>query len=730
MSGNTPNSWEDAAGDDNDLARQTQEQLNIQQQQQQRQQQPQQQFRPSYNAPSFSPGAATFTPGAASFIPGGAYGGQQQPYGYSQQNQQYSQYGQYGAQQGYDQYAQYGAYNTGYGQQQAAYGQQPGQFYNQQPQQQQQAYRPPHIQRQQQQQQVPQIARNPNSGASTPGTSTPVPTAPKSAATPAAAAAPTAPKVLKIGGGEPLGAKVLTIGGAATPPAAKKDAPVASTKEAPATKEPEAKAAPSKSTTTTPAAAPKSSATVTAAAAEAEAAAQKREADAVAKEQEEEVDEMTLEELYGKEHVNLIFIGHVDAGKSSLGGAILYATGMVDERTMDKYKRDAKEQGRESWYLSWALDLTKEERSKGKTVEVGRAYFETEKRRYTILDAPGHKTFVPSMIGGASQADVGILVISARKGEYETGFEKGGQTREHAVLAKTQGVNKLIVVVNKMDDPTVEWSKDRFTECTTKLTQFLKGTGYNPKTDLFFMPLSALTGAGLNTRVPKELCPWYDGPSLLEYLDNMKTLERKLKAPFMMPISSKYKDMGTVIEGKVESGFVRKGGNLLMMPGRTPIEVIAIYSETEEEINHAQCGDQVRIRVKGVEEEDVTTGFVLTSAKKPIHCVTAFEAQIHILDLKNILTAGFGCVMHVHTTIQEVVFTQLLHKLEKGTGRKSKKPPAFASKGQAIIARLEAASGDSFAIETYEDYQQLGRFTLREQGQTIAIGKVTKLILE
>jgi peptide chain release factor subunit 3 len=183
-----------------------------------------------------------------------------------------------------------------------------------------------------------------------------------------------------------------------------------------------------------------------------------------------------------QEHVNLVFIGHVDAGKSSLGGAILYATGMVDERTMDKFRREAKEAGRESWYLSWALDLTREERAKGKTVEVGRAYFETEKRRYTVLDAPGHKNYVPSMIGGASQADVGILVISARKGEYETGFEKGGQTREHAVLAKTQGVNKLVVVINKMDDSTVEWSKERYEECSTKLSQFLKATGYNPKT--------------------------------------------------------------------------------------------------------------------------------------------------------------------------------------------------------------------------------------------------------
>jgi peptide chain release factor subunit 3 len=260
--------------------------------------------------------------------------------------------------------------------------------------------------------------------------------------------------------------------------------------------------------------------------------------------------------MYGKEHVNVIFLGHVDAGKSTLGGSILFATGMVDERTMDKYKREAKEAGRETWYISWALDLTKEERSKGKTVEVGRGFFETERRRYSILDAPGHKTYVPNMIGGASQADVGVLVISARKGEYETGFEKGGQTREHAMLAKTQGVNKLIVAVNKMDDPTVEWSEDRFKECTTKLAQFLKGVGYNPKTDVAFMPISAQTTIGIKDRVSKELAPWYDGPSLLEYLDNMKALDRKLNAPFMMPISAKYRDLGTMIEVSTRTSHV------------------------------------------------------------------------------------------------------------------------------------------------------------------------------
>lgn len=446
-----------------------------------------------------------------------------------------------------------------------------------------------------------------------------------------------------------------------------------------------------------------------------EAKAATREVDAVVKEQAADVDEEVLEELYGKEHVNLIFIGHVDAGKSTLGGSILYATGMVDERTMDKYKREAKEAGTESWYLSWALDLTKEERSKGKTVEVGRGFFETDKRRYTILDAPGHKTFVPNMITGASQADVGILVISARKGEYETGFERGGQTREHAILAKTQGVNRLVIAVNKMDDSTVEWSQDRYNECTNKLTTFLKGLQYS-KNDITFMPISAQSTLGIKDRVPKNLCSWYNGPSLLEYLDNLKSLERKVNAPFMMPINGKYKDMGTMIEGKIEAGILRKTSNYLMMPNRDEVSISALYGETEEEIPTAQCGDQVRLRIRGVEEEDVQPGFVLCSPKRPVHCVQAFEAQVQLLELKSILSAGFNCVLHVHSAVEEVTFGALLHKLEKGTGRKSKKPPPFGKQGMGIIARLEVISAaGKVCVETFETLPQLGRFTLRDQ---------------
>jgi peptide chain release factor subunit 3 len=212
----------------------------------------------------------------------------------------------------------------------------------------------------------------------------------------------------------------------------------------------------------------------------------------------------------GKGHLNIVFIGHVDAGKSTMGGNLLYMTGTVDKRTMEKYEREAKEAGRESWYLSWALDSTPQERLKGKTVEVGRAYFETSLRRYTILDAPGHKTFVPSMISGAAQADVAILVISARKGEFETGFERGGQTREHIMLVKTAGVSKVVIVINKMDDTTVQWQKARYDEIKDKLTPFVKAAGFNPKTDTNFVPVSAYTGLNLKDRVPKSVCSWWE----------------------------------------------------------------------------------------------------------------------------------------------------------------------------------------------------------------------------
>ncbi|KAL8833767.1 MAG: hypothetical protein Q9170_004100 [Blastenia crenularia] len=684
-------SWEDdPAAQEEDLNRKTQQNLHINQQ--------------NGQGIQYTPQAKSFQPEAQSFQPGRPY----QQYGQHQTPQQYNHY--YNAQRTNPDYSEYpqqshGQYDQGYDQ---PYGKQAYQY---QPQQ--QVYM-----------QTPVIAKRPRN---------------LDSAAPTSTAQPSKPSLASASGSAPP-VKTLSIGAEAVAPKPKTlsigaDVPGATSKEPPSSAEAGSKVTAAKAiektekpystvdgkTSPSPSSG-KSSPTP----AETKAAA--REVDAVVKEQAADVDEELLEEVYGKEHVNLIIIGHVDAGKSTLGGSILYATGMVDERTMDKYKREAKEAGTESWYLSWALDLTKEERSKGKTVEVGRGFFETDKRRYTILDAPGHKTFVPNMITGASQADVGLLVISARKGEYETGFEKGGQTREHAILAKTQGVNKLVIAVNKMDDPTVEWSQERYKECTDKLAAFLKGIQYS-KNDIAFMPISAQTTVGINERVPTDLCPWYNGPSLLEYLDNLKSLERKVNAPFMMPINGKYKDMGTMIEGKIEAGVLRKANNYLMMPNRDEVSISALYGETEEEIPVAQCGDQVRLRIRGVEEEDIQPGFVLCSPKNPSHCVQAFEAQIHLLELKSILSAGFNCVLHVHSAVEEVTFSALLHKLEKGTGRKSKKAPPFGRQGMAIIARLEVISAaGKVCVETYETLPQMGRFTLRDQGQTIAIGKITKLI--
>ena len=691
-------SWEDdpAAQDDNNLSRQAQQNLNLNGRQ-----------LPTSN---FQPGANSFQPGAQAFQPSQSYQPFQQYGGYNQQpvyNQHFAQK-QYAENPRYNQpgYNQQNSGQLGYGAQQNIYDPSYSNQYNNLDQSRsRQAPQPKQIQSRQTP--APQRSTVEADNAQTASKPDPNTTSFTSGNT-----APPKVKVLSIGveSAAPK-AKVFSIGGA-TPVkkevgSADAGAKVSATKAIEKT-EKASRGTPSSSGKASPNPLETGEAIT-------DSKGATREADAVAKEQAQDVDDEILEEVYGKEHVNLIFIGHVDAGKSTLGGSILFATGMVDERTMDKYKREAKEAGRETWYLSWALDLTKEERAKGKTVEVGRGFFETEKRRYSILDAPGHKTFVPNMIGGASQADVGILVISARKGEYETGFEKGGQTREHAILAKTQGVNQLVVAINKMDDPTVEWSQERYKECSDKLFQFLKGLGYG-KNDLKFMPISAQTTIGIKDRVPKKLAPWYDGPSLLEYLDDLKSLERKVNAPFMMPVSGKYREMGTMIEGKIEAGVIRKNGSYLLMPNRDEVSVAALYGETEDEIQQAACGEQCRVRLRGVEEEDILPGFVLCSPKRPVHFVSQFEAQIVLLDLKSILSAGYNCVLHVHSAIEEVQFDALLHKLEKGTGRKSKKPPPYAAKGQSIIARLKVIGGaGSVCVERFEDYAQMGRFTLRDQ---------------
>lgn len=482
-----------------------------------------------------------------------------------------------------------------------------------------------------------------------------------------------------------------------------------------------------------------------------------------------------------REHLNMVMIGHVDAGKSTISGQIMLATGQIDQRTIERYKKEAEEKGRDSWYLAFIMDSNDEEKAKGKTVEVGRAQFTTQQKRYTLLDAPGHKNYVPNMIGGAQQADVGVLVISARKGEFETGFDRGGQTREHAMLAKTLGIKRLIVLVNKMDEKTVNWDQARFDAIEAKLTPFLKKSGFNVKTEVSYCPISGYSGQNISSRY--EECSWYKGPCFLEILDNLPPLDRDKTAPVRIPVITRFKDMGYLhILGKLEAGTLNKGDELVLMPKKLRCQVKGICVD-EEEVDCAEAGENVLVRVVGIDEPDVGDGMVLCEAARCAQRTVLFEAQIQVLDLlehKPIITSGYQAVMHIHSLTMECEITHLLEEIKQpskekkakkgkeGEGKKKKTEgkktaaaaPKAEGKKKSKTGGLDAPTEDDVApaagasgkkepppkllrtgayatirirtralccIETFEDQPTMGRFSLRDQGVTIAIGKVTKI---
>ena len=433
-----------------------------------------------------------------------------------------------------------------------------------------------------------------------------------------------------------------------------------------------------------------------------------------------------------REHLNLVFIGHVDAGKSTLSGNILYIMGMVDHRTIERYEREAKQRNRESWFLAFIMDTSEEERAKGKTVEVGRAHFATATNRYTILDAPGHKNYVPNMISGAAQADVGILVISARRGEFETGFEKGGQTREHALLAKTLGVRYLIVVINKMDDPTVLWDYARFEECVNKLKPYLKQCGYAIKKDVRFIPISALSGDNVLNEVAADKCPWWKEqaaqsgsmPTLLSTLDGLVISGRDPEAPLRIPVLDRYFERGCVVMGKVESGTLRMDDEICILPTRKKARVEAIYIG-DSKVRSAKPGENVLVKFN-INPEDVQKGYLLCATVNPCRTVTEFKVQLALVDMlehRPIFSSGYDAVMHIHTAEVEVTCVQLVSVTDK-KGEQKRLP--FAKTGQMCIARLTTPLPT--CMETYAVLPACGRLTLRDEGKTIAIGKVIELL--
>ena len=485
-------------------------------------------------------------------------------------------------------------------------------------------------------------------------------------------------------------------------------------------------------------------ATATPTAAAAAAAAKKSESSLNVTEEEEVADEEEEEEAKPpavvkegdpREHLNLVFIGHVDAGKSTLSGNILYLTDNVDKRTIERYEREAKERNRESWFLAFIMDTNEEERAKGKTVEVGKAHFETDMKRYTILDAPGHKNYVPNMIQGASQADIGVLVISARKGEFETGFDRGGQTREHAMLAKTLGVDYLIVAVNKMDEPTVKWSKARYDECVTKIRPFLKSCGFTIKREVKFIPISGLSGANVKEEVSPGECDWWkkcytsgenntEAPTLLSLLDTLEIKGRDANASLRIPVLDRYTDRGTIAMGKVESGTVRPGMKVIVMPTRNEYKVDEVWAN-EDPVDAARPGDNVLVKLNGARIEDIRKGFVLCT-DPPCRAVEKLICQIAIADMPDntrIMTAGFQCMFHAHTCEEECTISKIFETTSsRGVVNKN---AHFASVGMRAVVMIDLSQATP--VDTYEHYAFLGRFTLRTEGKTVAIGKIIKV---
>ena len=303
-----------------------------------------------------------------------------------------------------------------------------------------------------------------------------------------------------------------------------------------------------------------------------------------------------------REPASMVFIGHVDAGKSTICGNLMFLTGMVDERIIEKYKQEAKDKGRDSWWLAYVMDSNDEEKAKGKTVEVGRAQFDTSTKKYTIFDAPGHKNYVPNMIMGAACADVAGLVISARKGEFEAGFEADGQSREHAQLAKSLGVQKLVVVINKMDD--CQWKKERYDQIVQDLAPFLKATGYNDE-DITYIPISGLTSENIETKVDAKVCSWYDGPTLIEVIDKIQLMPRFPAGPLRMPILDKWKEKDLIAFGKVENGTLNLGDKLAIMPSGVPAQVLSLLDAKGQVVKYATPGENVSVTLNVADDDQV-----------------------------------------------------------------------------------------------------------------------------
>jgi elongation factor 1-alpha len=424
-----------------------------------------------------------------------------------------------------------------------------------------------------------------------------------------------------------------------------------------------------------------------------------------------------------KPHLNLIIIGHVDHGKSTMTGHILYRLGYFDEKTMKEIEEQAKKMGKESFRYAWLLDKLKEERERGLTISLSYMKFETKKYFFTIIDAPGHRDFVKNMITGASQADAAILVVSARKGEFEAGMSAEGQTREHAILARTMGINQLIVAINKMDATEPPYSEKRYKEIVEVLSKFLKSIGYDIS-KIPFIPISAWTGENLIERSPNM--PWYNGPVLVEALDFLVPPTKPIDKPLRIPIQDVYSisGVGTVAVGRVESGVLKTGDKVSIMPPALTAEVKSIETH-HVRLEKAEPGDNIGFNLKGVERKDLKRGDVVGPLDSPPVVADEFTARVMIVWHPTAIAVGYTPVIHIHTASVACRIVEIVAKIDPRTGKELEKNPQFIKQGDIAIVKFKPIK--PLVVEKYSDFPGLGRFAMRDMGKTVGVGQVIEV---
>ncbi len=421
--------------------------------------------------------------------------------------------------------------------------------------------------------------------------------------------------------------------------------------------------------------------------------------------------------------MNLVVIGHVDHGKSTLVGHLLYRLGFVDEKKIKELEEAAKAKGKESFKYAWLLDKLKEERERGVTIDLTFMKFETRKYYFTVIDAPGHRDFIKNMITGASQADAAILTVSARKGEFEAGMSQEGQTREHLLLAKTMGIEQVVVAVNKMDATDPPYSEKRYKQITEILKKFMKGLGYQVD-KIHFVPVSAWTGANLIERSPNM--PWYNGPTLVEALDMLQPPAKPVDKPLRIPVQNvlQVPGVGVVPVGRVETGVLRVGDKVVVMPSGKAGEVRSIemhYTKMEK----AEPGDNIGFNIRGVSKKDIKRGYVVGHVDNPPTVAEEFTAQIFVIWHPSAITVGYTPVIHVHTASVASRIVEIVAKIDPRTGKVVEQNPSYLKQGDAAIVRFKPIK--PLVIEEFQKIKQLGRFAMRDMNKTIGIGIVREV---